>query len=209
MGKLRRDLTDKIFGKLRVLSRAENDRRNYVQWNCKCKCGKETVVRSNALIQKHTGSCGCYGREQRLLRNLKHGLSKHPLYLTRTNMLQRCYNEKNPVFPDYGGRGIKVCQSWKEDPVSFVEWGLENGWEKGLQLDRIDNDGGYSPVNCRFVTHRKNTSNTRAQHRRELPVGVRKVKNRFTSHIGLGSFLTVEAAENAYKDALIRLGLDA
>ena len=137
----------------------------------------------------------------------RHGLSKHPLYNACYNMLQRCYNDKHPSFSDYGGRGVKVCKEWKNNPISFIEWGLASGWRKGLQLDRIDNDEGYSPNNCRFISSRKNTSNTRVQQKRELPVGVHKSKNRFTAQIRLGSFLTAEDAEEAYKKALKRLNL--
>lgn len=206
-GKLKRDLTGQFFGKLLVLSRAKNDRHNNVCWHCRCECGKETIVRSGALLQKHTTSCGCYGREQLRLGRLKHGLSKHPLYQVYHNMLQRCYNENNPNFPDYGERGIKVHVSWQNDPQKFIEWGLVNGWKKNFQLDRVDNDGNYTPDNCRFVSHRENMSNTRIQKNRDLPVGVRLYRNRFTAYINLGSFITSEEAHFAYLKAVERLNL--
>jgi hypothetical protein len=122
-------------------------------------------------------------------------------------MLQRCYNNKNPLYSDYGGRGIVVSSDWNKCPAAFIEWGLNNGWERGLDLDRMNNDAGYSPDNCRFVTHRQNVLNTRRQKDRELPNGVFKQKNRFVAHINLGSFRTKEEAHLAYLNAVEKLNL--
>ena len=91
----------------------------------------------------------------------RHGLSNHPLYYTRNNMFLRCYNTNSKYYKDYGGRGITVCKEWRENPKSFIEWALAHGWEKGLNLDRIDNDKGYFPENCRFVNNGLNTRNSR------------------------------------------------
>jgi hypothetical protein len=75
-------------------------------------------------------------------------------------MKQRCYNEKNKRYKNYGDRGIEVCDEWM-NPKTFIEWCLDNGWKKGLTIDRRDNDGDYVPENCRFVTHKENSLNNR------------------------------------------------
>ena len=82
------------------------------------------------------------------------------LYEVWTNMLGRCENPRREKYPDYGGRGIKVCGEW-HDPNAFIDWAEANGYRPGLQLDRIDNDGDYAPDNCRWVTRAENCRNTR------------------------------------------------
>jgi len=76
-------------------------------------------------------------------------------------MIDRCYNKTNTYYHNYGGRGITVCDEWRATPNVFVEWAINNDWEPGLEIDRIDNDGDYSPINCHFVTHAINARNTR------------------------------------------------
>lgn len=83
---------------------------------------------------------------------IKHSMSKHPLYAVYKLMIQRCCNKKNKKYDRYGDRGITVCDDWKNDKKIFFKWAINNGWAIGLQLDRRENDGGYSPDNCRFVT---------------------------------------------------------
>ncbi len=91
----------------------------------------------------------------------KHNLCSHPLYSIANAMHQRCYNKKRKGYKNYGGRGIKVCDEWLNDKEAFINWSLDNGWEKGLTIDRIDNDGDYEPDNCRFVTRQAQMYNTR------------------------------------------------
>jgi hypothetical protein len=90
-----------------------------------------------------------------------HGFSEHILYRAWLAMNARCYNKKSVKYKNYGGRGIKICPEWRSDKIAFIKWGLNNGWEKGLQIDRINNDGDYSPDNCRFVTGKINCRNKR------------------------------------------------
>lgn len=93
--------------------------------------------------------------------NATHGLSKHPLFPKLNKMRSRCYNSKSDDYKYYGGRGITVCDEWLNNPQSFFDWALSNGYKKGLEIDREDNNGNYEPSNCRWVTHDVNSQNTR------------------------------------------------
>lgn len=88
-------------------------------------------------------------------------LSAHPLYSVASSMRDRCDNPNSPDFHWYGGRGITVCDEWRRSRRAFIAWALANGWRPGLQIDRIDNDGPYSPGNCRFVSPAANSANRR------------------------------------------------
>lgn len=89
-----------------------------------------------------------------------HGLSEHPIYNTWRGMIDRCYRPSTRWYCNYGGRGIAVCSEWRE-AATFIAWALPK-WSKGAQIDRIDNDGDYTPVNCRFVTRTENCRNMRS-----------------------------------------------
>lgn len=133
-------------------------RRRYA--NCKCDCGVVKEVAFHRVRDGVTKSCGCLSRELTTERNTKHGYRYHPAYDTYNSMMARCYNPKNQNYSHYGGRGIGVADVWHDVKV-FAEWCERNGFRKDYQLDRIDNDGDYSPDNCRFVTPTVNLRNTR------------------------------------------------
>lgn len=96
---------------------------------------------------------------------MKHGYAtrknRHPLYTIWGAMIGRCYNENNNAYKNYGGRGIIVCNEWKNDPVSFIKWAENNNWNNRLLLDRRNNNGFYTPKNCRFVSASINCTNQR------------------------------------------------
>lgn len=127
---------------------------------CWCECGKVKKTSAKEFKTGGVKSCGCISF---LKGNIKHGFASgnanHPLYRVWAGMKDRCYYKKNKRYNRYGLRGIKVCSEWKNDASRFIKWALKNGWEKGLQIDRINNNGNYTPTNCRFVTNAENVNN--------------------------------------------------
>ena len=122
----------------------------------RCDCGKGHIVRAGTLRAGLVKSCGCLSLEMAGANLRTHGMShSDPLYSTWKGMRQRCRDPKSKSYPRYGGRGISVCREW-DDFAKFRSWALEHGWQRGLQIDRIDADGNYSPENCRIVTCKEN-----------------------------------------------------
>ena len=162
------DLMGKTFGRLTVLSRVENNKHRRSRWLCKCSCGKTTIVNGTSLKNGNTRSCGCLQKElaKKLLkeRNTKHGKTNTRLFRTWLGMKARCLNSRDKNFPQYGGRGITVCDEWldKENGFqNFYEWAMANGYRDDLSIDRIDNDKGYCPDNCRWSSPQTQSENRR------------------------------------------------
>lgn len=128
---------------------------------CKCECGTEKIIRVHDMRDGRIVSCGCRKRSRFSKLIHKHGLRNHPLYHKWLDIKQRCTNPSNNQYRNYGGRGIAMCKEWIDDPANFIEWAMHNGWSQGLQIDRIDTNGDYSPDNCRFVTALVNANNKR------------------------------------------------
>jgi len=120
-------------------------------WNCFCRCKNKVVRTSYAIKKKLHKSC----KECRYKHISKHGLTKHPLYKIWSGIKQRCYNKKNKYYSVYGLKGIALDEKWS-DPKKFIEWSINNGWEKSLSIDRIDSAGDYTPSNCRFISLKEN-----------------------------------------------------
>jgi len=148
------------YGRLEVIKEIEslNRRRRFI---CKCDCG---VIRPFFLIGLSMGqstSCGCYKTEIFVARNTSHSLSHDPLYSVRTAIIQRCTNKDNVSYCHYGERGISVCDEWIDDFMSFYNWAISNGYKKGLSIERVNNDGNYSPENCIWATMKTQGRNKR------------------------------------------------
>lgn len=131
---------------------------------CACDCGNQVTVTLTELIRGGTSSCGCAHREGLSRRLRKHGLADHPLYATHQGIMQRCYLPEHVHFRNYGGRGIRVCDEWR-DVAAFIGWVEANLGPRpaGMTLDRIDNDGNYEPGNMRWATPSEQRRNQRAR----------------------------------------------
>jgi hypothetical protein len=128
---------------------------------CRCQCGKEREINHYNLLYGKSVSCRCYSIELVQERCVIHGASRTFLYGVWLGIRKRCTNRSEPQYRDYGGRGIRVCEEWMHDFVAFRDWANANGYTRGLDIDRIDNDGNYDPSNCRFVTRQRNNRNKR------------------------------------------------
>lgn len=157
-----KDLTGQKFGRLTTLYRLYNyHKKDSVYWLCICECGNLKEIRSVELLRGSTKSCGCLQKEKAKQINTKHGLRDTRLYSTWKGMKVRCYNKNRKSYPDYGARGIVVCDEWKDNFEAFYDWAINNGYKEGLTIDRIDNDGNYEPNNCRWVDKKIQACNTR------------------------------------------------
>ena len=161
----REDLTGRRFGRLTVVEFYGYDRRGRTQWLCKCDCGNTKVVRAFDLKGGKVVSCGCYWKERLVEYNTKHNMcNTHPkLYHEHYTMIKRCYDKNCNNYSRYGARGIKVCDRWRDDIHNFYDDVsiLPHFEEDGYSLDRIDNDGDYTPDNVRWATNREQNLNRR------------------------------------------------
>lgn len=117
-----------------------------------CECGDIKVYDFYSVKCSHTKQCFQCARSSASLKRKTHGLIKHPLYGRWQDMKNRCYNKNLDRYSSYGGRGIQVCQEWIDSFENYYNWCIDNGWEKGLSVDRIDVNGNYEPANCRVIT---------------------------------------------------------
>lgn len=152
----------KKFGLLTVKSYHHSNKNGGTWWLCECDCGKEKVVYRGNLTSGDTISCGCYHKAHNSEYGFKHGKSKDKMYKIWSGMVQRCTNPNASNYKRYGGRGITVCDEWRNNPKLFIDWAYSHGYKNGLTLDRIDNDSGYSPNNCRWITPKQQSENSRA-----------------------------------------------
>lgn len=159
------DMTNKTYGKLKVIGYNGNDNRGERMWLCKCDCGTEVVRNGYGLRSGRTTHCGC-DTGNRISKSLtQHGMTNSKLYYTWVNMKTRCENPNYYLRDSYGGKGITYCDDWK-DSSKFIKWAIENGYSDELSLDRINNDGNYEPSNCRWVSmqvQQNNRTNNRIE----------------------------------------------
>lgn len=194
MGKERVNIIGKRFGRLTVIELSHID--GYTRmFRCQCDCGKTIIVAKNNLTTGKQVSCGCL-KAQRIgdMNRLPEGyLRLGKIFHT---MKYRCYDPKSNRYSRYGGRGIKICDEWLNDVDAFRSWAISNGYRDGLSIDRIDNDKGYCPENCRWVDRSEQLSNysknvmiefngkkmTLSQWSRELGIPKSTLHNRIRVH---------------------------
>lgn len=154
----KRDIAGIKFGKLTAIKPVYR-KWNKIIWECACECGNKTFLSVGQLSSGRTKSCGCFSKESYAIspRNKTHGLCYSPLYIVWKGIKARCLNPKNPRYHRYGGRGIKICPQWLKFKGFYSD--MITGYEKELQIDRIDNNGNYCKENCRWVTAKINCNN--------------------------------------------------
>ena len=181
-------------------------------------CGEEFRTQTFFIKSEYTKSCGCYQKRRTSETHKTHGLGYTRLYNIWVKIKGRTLNPKYKFFHDYGGRGITICEEWKNDFVSFHDWAMSNGYSDELSIDRINNDGNYCPENCRWTTRVIQGRNQRI--RKDNTSGYKGVYyykrgNKYKAQIcvnnknkGLGSFSTPVEGAIAYNNYIIENNLE-
>lgn len=153
------DISNLRFGRLIAIKPTKINNKRL--WECICDCGNMCYYTISALKRGNNSSCGCIVKEK------QHGDSKTRLYNIWSNMKERCGNPNNTFYYNYGKKGIKVCDEWEFNYKEFKKWSIENGYTDLLTIDRIDNNKGYYPNNCRWTDYKTQENNTSRNHKLE------------------------------------------
>lgn len=161
---IRKDLSGQRFGNLIAIKPiGKNEKNGQTLWLCKCDCGNDHITTTTYLVTGDCKSCGCLNSKRFRKMITKHGMANTRIYNIWQNIKRRCRNKNHPRYKDYGKRGIDICNEW-EDFNEFYQWAITNGYQDNLTIERIDNDKGYSPDNCRWITMNEQQFNKRTTH---------------------------------------------
>jgi len=206
---------------VKELPRVKDGLSSRIVVECICSCGKTKAIRLRDISNGKTKSCGCRGitpKGERVRQvssiSVLVGSSDHPFYVSYYDMIRRCYSETCEAYPDYGGRGITVCPSWRNSFETFY-FDMFKTFKEGLKIERTDPNGNYTPENCSWETQTVQSHNTRKhrnssskykgvtwdKNRDKWKAGIAKEK----VHINIGRFSSEEAAARAYDDASEKL----
>lgn len=171
------DLTGMRFGRLTVIEESYKEN-GKVYWRCRCDCNEETIVQGSKLRGGQTKSCGCLFDEymQDRIKYFYKDRVHQKLYKTWACMKQRCYNPHNASYNNYGGRGITVCQEWKDNFLNFYNWAINNHYNDKLIIERKNVNGNYDPTNCKWATAKEQQNNTRANVHIEYNGQIKNIK---------------------------------
>jgi len=208
-----KDITGETFGMLKVLARSGSTKYGDAKWLCECECGKSVIAIGSNLRSGHTKSCGCIRAETAVWANVKHGHAGEECtaeYRVWTNMKSRCLNPKVKAYPDYGGRGIKICEQWENDFEAFYR-DMGPRPSPSHSLDRIDPDGHYEPAKCRWALDDVQNRNKRFAGNSAGERGVYLNNKKWIARIqvngeriNLGTFDSIAKAKRARKAAELK-----
>ena len=165
-----KDISNMRFGRQIAVKPVSKNKYGNILWLCKCDCGNEHIVSSGKLVQRKSMSCGCLKSEKSRERLEKHGITsggKPRTLIIWNGMKARCYNPKSISYKSYGARGIRICDEWlgEQGFENFHNWAMANGYNDEFQIDRIDNNGNYEPLNCQWIpAHQNRTKQRKARY---------------------------------------------
>ena len=217
------DLTGQRFGRLTALYIVPNNN-HHTRWHCVCDCGKTKDVLQQNLSNGHVRSCGCLLTESNSkkiaalnfsMNRESHNETRTRLYRIWVGIKSRCCRASSAGYRNYGGRGISVCDEWKDSFLAFKSWSIANGYNETLSIDRIDVNGDYSPANCRWATPSVQQFNKRKSERNtsgHVGVSWNKKQQRWVAYITkdkvlhyIGSFVSLDDAIAARAAAVLEL----